>query len=66
MHSSLLALAKDQAYALWFAYPTGLREWPPLCALREWRFDELQRCERWLRSQGEDGTAPKAGPARRH
>ena len=62
---SPLALSKDQAYAHWFAYPTGLREWPPLCALREWLFDELQRSERWLRSQGEGGTALKAGRARR-
>ena len=65
MRLSPVALSKDQAYALWFAYPTGLREWPPLCALREWLFEELQRSERWLRSQGEGGMAPKAGRARR-
>ncbi|MEP6876616.1 MAG: LysR substrate-binding domain-containing protein, partial [Burkholderiales bacterium] len=33
MRLSPLALVKDQAYALWFAYPTGLRDWPPLRAL---------------------------------
>ena len=60
MRLSPIALTKDQAYALWFAYPDGLREWPPLCALREWLFDELERSERWLRAQDAVGAAPPA------
>lgn len=48
---SPLALAKDPAtYALWFAYPSNLRDWPPLCALRAWVHAELKRSERELRS----------------
>ena len=56
---SPLMLVKDQAYALWFAYPTGLRDWPPLRALRAWVLAELKRSERELR------VAPGAAPAKR-
>jgi DNA-binding transcriptional LysR family regulator len=34
MRLSTLALSKDQAYALWFAYPSGLRDWAPLVVRR--------------------------------
>jgi LysR family glycine cleavage system transcriptional activator len=48
---SPIALAKDPAvYALWFAYPSNLRDWPPLCALRAWLHAELMRSERELRA----------------
>jgi LysR family glycine cleavage system transcriptional activator len=50
MRLSSLELTKDQAYALWFAYPSGLRDWPPLQALRAWVLDELKRSERGLRA----------------
>lgn len=67
MRLSTIALSKDLAYALWFAYPTGLREWPPLCALRAWLLEELQRSERWLRAQsaGEDAAPAPRRSARR-
>ncbi len=67
MRLSPVALTKDMAYALWFAYPEGLREWPPLCALREWLLDELQRSERWLNDNpspgGYAGRSPEGMPA---
>lgn len=67
MRLSTLALSKDQAYALWFAYPGGLRDWPPLGALRDWLFEELQRSEQELRAPALPLTPPPAGaaPARR-
>jgi LysR family glycine cleavage system transcriptional activator len=67
MRLSSVALSKDLAYALWFAYPTGLRDWPPLSALRAWLLEELQRSERGLRAQGAgDGAArPAKRSARR-
>jgi LysR family glycine cleavage system transcriptional activator len=45
---SPVALSKNMAYALWFAYPEGLRDWPPLAALRAWLLAELDRSQRWL------------------
>jgi LysR family glycine cleavage system transcriptional activator len=51
---SSIELVKDQAYALWFVHPSGLRDWPPLQALRTWVLDELKRSQRGLR------TAPAA------
>ncbi|MBC8056289.1 MAG: LysR family transcriptional regulator, partial [Rhizobiales bacterium] len=62
MRLSPVALSKDQAYALWFAYPTGLRDWPPLRALRKWLLDELERSERWLRERDAGPAAPKKRP----
>src|SRR5258706_574553 len=48
---SPIALAKDPAtYALWLAYPSNLRDWPPLRALRAWLHAELKRSERELRA----------------
>jgi LysR family glycine cleavage system transcriptional activator len=61
---SPIALSKDQAYALWFAYPSGLRDWPPLCALRAWLLEELQRSEDGLRAH-ERRDAARAAPAPR-
>ena len=58
MRLSPLSLSKDQAYALWFVYPSNLRDWPPLRALRAWVLAELKRSEQVL--QG----APVAGPVR--
>ena len=49
MRLSPLELVKDQAYALWFVYPSTLRDWPPLRALRAWVLAELKRSERELR-----------------
>ena len=58
MRLSPLSLSKDQAYALWFVYPSNLRDWPPLRALRAWVLAELKRSERELLG------APVARPAR--
>jgi LysR family glycine cleavage system transcriptional activator len=66
MRLSPLALAKDQAYALWFVSASGLREWPPLAALRAWLFEELARSEQWLRAQAQGPTdVDAAGRTRR-
>ena len=64
MRLSTLALSKDQAYALWFAYPSGLRDWAPLGALRAWLFEELRRSENELRPPLTPPPA-SAAPARR-
>ncbi|MDP9045425.1 MAG: LysR substrate-binding domain-containing protein [Pseudomonadota bacterium] len=60
MRLSTIAVSEDLAYALWFAYPTGLSDWPPLCALRSWLFQELQHSERWLRTQDAGGVVAGA------
>jgi LysR family glycine cleavage system transcriptional activator len=49
MRLSTIELTKDLAYALWFVHPSGLRDWPPLQALRAWVLAELKRSERGLR-----------------
>ncbi len=65
MRLSPVALSKDQAYALWFAYPSGLGDWPPLRALRAWLFEELQRSEQELRNPPPAiNEPPNAAPAR--
>ena len=60
MRLSTVALSKDKAYALWFAYPSGLREWPPLGALRRWLLEELQRSEDGLRAMDARAAPPAA------
>jgi LysR family transcriptional regulator, glycine cleavage system transcriptional activator len=67
MRLSTLAVSKDQAYALWFVYPSGLRDWPPLGALRDWLIEELKRSEMELRAPPLPLTAQpaSAAPARR-
>ena len=57
---SPLTLSADQAYALWFVYPTSLRDWPPLRALRAWVHAEFARSERELQA----AAAATARPAR--
>ena len=57
MRLSPIELSKDLAYALWFVHPTGLRDWPPLKALRAWVLDELKKSERGLRAEAP--AAPK-------
>jgi LysR family transcriptional regulator, glycine cleavage system transcriptional activator len=58
---STIALDKDQAYAMWFAYPSGLRAWEPLCALREWLLEELRRSEEGLRAFDAAAKPPSRG-----
>jgi LysR family glycine cleavage system transcriptional activator len=38
---SPLALAHEHAYPYHLAYPSALRDWPPVVALRQWLRDEL-------------------------
>lgn len=65
MRLSTLAVTKDQAYALWFAYPSGLRDWALLGALRSWLLEELQRSEKELRAPSLSAQPAGAEPARR-
>jgi LysR family glycine cleavage system transcriptional activator len=52
MRLSPIELTEAQtAYALWFVHPTGLRDWPPLKALRTWVLDELKKSERSLHAR---------------
>lgn len=45
---SPIELQDEEAYGYWLAFPEGLREWPPLRALREWLLDELAQAQREL------------------
>ena len=36
------------AYPYQLAYPTALRDWPPLTALRKWLHDELELSRKTL------------------
>jgi LysR family transcriptional regulator, glycine cleavage system transcriptional activator len=45
---SALALPDDEVHAFWLVYPTELRDWPPLAALRDWLHDELAASQRAL------------------
>jgi LysR family transcriptional regulator, glycine cleavage system transcriptional activator len=53
---SPLALTDESAYALWFAYPPELADWPPLQALRSFIGEELARSLQAL-DQGQVGAA---------
>jgi LysR family glycine cleavage system transcriptional activator len=43
-----LELQDKDAYAYWLVYPPGLKDWPPLAALRTWLADELARSRSML------------------
>jgi LysR family transcriptional regulator, glycine cleavage system transcriptional activator len=58
---STIALDKEQAYAMWFAYPSTLQNWEPLCSLREWLFEELKRSEDGLRALDRAALPPSRG-----
>jgi LysR family transcriptional regulator, glycine cleavage system transcriptional activator len=53
---SPIELADEESYAYWLVFPSALRDWPPLVALREWLFEELARSQRELDAL--KGTAP--------
>ncbi|HEY1392875.1 MAG TPA: LysR substrate-binding domain-containing protein [Methylibium sp.] len=38
----------EGAYSYHLVYPPHLRDWPPLAALRDWLFDEMERSRRTL------------------
>jgi LysR family glycine cleavage system transcriptional activator len=61
MRLSTIALDMEQAYPLWFAYPTALENWAPLCALRDWLLEELAKSERGLRMLEASKAAPSRG-----
>lgn len=58
---STVVLDDQDTYAYWLAYPTALRDWPPLVALGHWIKDEVAKSQAALaalRVPGAAGTAP--------
>jgi LysR family glycine cleavage system transcriptional activator len=47
---SPLAITHEEAHPFHVVYPPGLREWPPLIALRRWLREELERSRKELHS----------------
>lgn len=45
---SPISITHEDAQPYHFVYPPGLRDWPPLAALRQWLHDELERSQRSL------------------
>jgi len=45
---SPLSITNEMAYPYQLAYPTALRDWPPLTALRQWLHDELELSRKTL------------------
>ena len=45
---SPVSITHEDAQPYHFVYPPGLRDWPPLVALRQWLHDELERSHRTL------------------
>lgn len=45
------AITLEGVYNYHLAYPPHLRDWPPLAALREWLFDEMERSRRQLAAE---------------
>ena len=45
---SPMELEDEESFAYWLAFPPGLRDWPPLAALRDWLNDEIARSQRDL------------------
>ncbi len=46
---SPISIEHETGYAYYLVYPPELRDWPPLCALREWINDELDISLKGLR-----------------
>lgn len=42
------AITMEGAAGYHIAYPPGLKTWPPLAALREWLFEEMERSRRTM------------------
>jgi LysR family glycine cleavage system transcriptional activator len=47
---SPLSITHDEAHPFHLVFPPGLREWPPLVALRRWLREELERSRKELHS----------------
>ena len=45
---SPLSITYEHAYPYHIVYPPGLRDWPPLVALRRWLHDEIERSQKAL------------------
>ena len=60
---SPLSITHEHAYPYHLAYPPGLRDWPPLVALRRWLHDELKESRELLRASAAKKPAkPKRRP----
>ncbi|HZI83684.1 MAG TPA: LysR substrate-binding domain-containing protein [Casimicrobiaceae bacterium] len=49
---SPLAITHEEAHPFHLVYPPGLREWPPLAALRRWLREELELSRKELHPEG--------------
>ena len=59
---SPVSITYEHAHPYYLVYPPGLRDWPPLVALRRWLRDELELSQKSLRSQP---TARRSRPAKK-
>ncbi len=62
---SPLSITHEEAHPFHLVYPPGLREWPPLVALRRWLREELELSRKELHPDGSDRKKAKAGSKRR-
>ena len=62
---SPLAIGLDDAHPIHLVYPSGLREWAPLAALRRWLREELEHSRRELPPDASATKKPRAAPKRR-
>ena len=58
---SAVSMPEEAAYGYWLAFAPGLREWPPLVALRAWLLDELALSQRHLDGIKETAPASRSG-----
>jgi LysR family glycine cleavage system transcriptional activator len=58
---SPVSMREEDAYGYWLAFPSGLAQWPPLLALRDWLLDELAQSQRQLDGVKETTPAGRSG-----
>jgi len=56
---SPLSITFRQAHAYHLVYPPGLRDWPPLAALRDWLHDEIDMSRKQLRASASKRSRPR-------
>jgi LysR family glycine cleavage system transcriptional activator len=61
---SPLSITHEDAHPFHLVYPPGLRDWPPLVALRQWMREELELSRRDLPQAGQSDRT-RAGAARK-
>ena len=61
---SPLSIAHERAQPYHFVYPPGLRDWPPLAALRRWLYDELEVSRKALHASPSRRNAKARAPSR--